>query len=264
MSVAKTTSSAVSTAQPGATAGAAAHQAVAAKPSLAGAASASAAGSVPLFGGHRGGGKKRADGLPAGSPEALAADRKKNAERMAEKRAAQKTAALPAPLPSATAGGMPPASPAGDSPGALAGGASPLPAAAGGPVVPFVPWTQRLLEKPARLLTRILDRIRQADIFKRLDKVNLPVAVKDEIKKDAEWKDSAKEDFAASLADCAAIELNKRAVNAQNAHWINLGMSAGELALAHFALCDRIDKLAIAAAAEQQQPQSRGDTEGKK
>lgn len=126
----------------------------------------------------------------------------------------------------------------------------PLPTVAAGPVVP---WTQRLLEKPARLLTRILDRLRQTAIFKRLDKTNLPAALKEEIKRDAEWKDAAREDFAAALAECAAIEMNKRAVSAQNAHWMNLGMSTGELALAHFALCDRIDKLVLVALAEEKE-----------
>ena len=100
----------------------------------------------------------------------------------------------------------------------------PVPAPAAGPVVA---WSARLLEKPARLLTRILDRFRQMDIFRRLDKTNLPPALKAEIKADAAWKEDARNDF------------------------------AGELALAHFALCDRIDKLVLAANAkppEEKQP----------
>ena len=212
-----------------------------------------AAGSVPLFGGHRGGGKKRYDGLPAGSPEAIEANKKKDRERKKVSNDAKRVAALPAPLPAA--GAVATAPPAGAAV-ALGDGGMPLPvpAPAAGPVVA---WSARLLEKPARLLTRILDRFRQMDIFRRLDKTNLPPALKAEIKADAAWKEDARNDFAGALAECATVELNRRNVGAQNAHWINLGMSGGELALAHFALCDRIDKLVLAANAkppEEKQP----------
>lgn len=103
----------------------------------------------------------------------------------------------------------------------------------------------RLLEKPAKLLTRILDRLRLRDIFRRLDKSTLPDNVKAEIKQDAEWSQATQNDFATALADATAIELNKRQVGAQNAHWFNLGLSAGEMVLAHYTLCDRIDKLIL-------------------
>lgn len=196
-----------------------------------------------MFGGHRGGGKQRADGLPAGSAEAKEADKKKDRERKAAEYTRKRAAVLPPALPAA--GVVAPAPPAGAS-GAVADGGMPLPAVAAvaGPVVA---WNARLLEKPARLLTRILDRFRQMDIFRRLDKTSLPPALKAEIKADAAWKEDARNDFAGALAECATVELNRRAVGAQNAHWINLGMSGGELALAHFALCDRIDKLVLAA-----------------
>lgn len=54
---------------------------------------------VPLFGGHRGG-KKRADGLVNGSPEAIEADKRKNAERMRLARAKAAELRPVAPLPS--------------------------------------------------------------------------------------------------------------------------------------------------------------------
>lgn len=202
-----------------------------------------AAGSVPLFGGHRGGGKQRADGLLAGSEEAREADKKKDRERKASEYARKRTAALPPVLPAA--GGLAVSPPVGAA-GAVVDGGMPLPAVAAvaGPVVA---WKVDFLEKPARLLMRIIDRFRQMDIFRRLDKSNLPPAVKDEIKADAAWKEEARNDFAGALAQCATVELNRRAVGAQNAHWINLTLSSGELALAHFTLCDRIDKLVLAA-----------------
>ena len=112
-----------------------------------------------------------------------------------------------------------------------------------------VPWTQRLLEKPARLLSRILDRLRKDSIFKRLDKSSLPVAVKEEVKRDAEFKAAALDDFAASLAECVAIEMNKRGVTSEHAHVVNVVMSGGELALAHYTLLERLDKLILAAQA---------------
>src|SRR5258707_9089158 len=62
----------------------------------------SAAASAPLFGGNRGG-KKRLDGLAPGSPEAIEADRKKDAERKRTRREAVQRVAEPPPLPSAGA-----------------------------------------------------------------------------------------------------------------------------------------------------------------
>jgi hypothetical protein len=123
-----------------------------------------------------------------------------------------------------------------------------VPDASPGFVGAVVAWSSRLLQKPARLLTRILEKLGQWDIFRRLDKSTLPPEIKAEIKSGCAWQDAAKNDFAESLAECAAIELNRRNIGAQNAHWINLAMSAGELTLAHMSLCERIDKLIIAAA----------------
>lgn len=202
-----------------------------------------AADSVPLFGGLRGG-RARKDGLKPGSPEALEADRKKDALRKQVQR--ERIAALKEsePIPPATvvASGQ-------DAAGAMVPGVAGVPVVETGPVGLVVPWTARLLQKPARLLTRILDRMRKWDLFRRLDKSKLPESFKAEIKSDCEWKDAAKEDFADALAECAAIELNKHQVSSQNSHWVNLALSAGELAMAHIAVCERIDKAILALAA---------------
>ena len=189
--------------------------------------------SPALFGGKRGG-KSRADGLVPGSEAAKEADRRKDAERKAAARAAEK-ATNPPPLPPAAAAGGPVAAD-----GGVYVGDSPTgePAAVGGV---FVAWTAKILQRPARLLTRILDRVKKWDIMRRLDKSRLPDAVKKEIASDIEWADGAKDDFANALAECASIELNRRGVSAAQSHWVNLGLSAGELALAHFALCERIE-----------------------
>ena len=118
-------------------------------------------------------------------------------------------------------------------------------------------WSTRQLQKPAKLVVRILDRARQWDIFRRLDKSKLPAEVKAEIKRDAEWKDAAQNDFADALAEAATIELNKRQVNSASSHWITLAMSGGELALAHFTLCERIDKLILSEKLNQNEPEKK-------
>lgn len=203
------------------------------------------AAAVPpsLFGGHRGGGKKRADGLAAGSPEALAADREKNRLRMAEKRAAQKATPLPAVLQAGPA--VATVAPLPDSAPPLGAGEPAVLGVAPGVAGPLVvPWTVKLLEKPARLVTRILDRLRVASLRKKIDASPLPPELKKEVAADLEWKQQAREDFAMCLADCAQIELNKRRVpGSDNAHWINLSICGGELALAHIEVCERLDKL---------------------
>ena len=107
----------------------------------------------------------------------------------------------------------------------------------------MVPWTTKLLEKPARLFTRVLNRLAQMQIGSRLAKTTLPPKLQEEIRAEAEWKEGAINDFAASLSEVATIELNKRNVPAQHAHWSNLAISAGELVLAHVTLCNRIDRL---------------------
>lgn len=180
---------------------------------------------------------------PAGKEWLAKNQKKKNRRRMQGVREAKRAAAMPPPLPSVSAVAI--TTTAGHTGPSVAGNPSPLCAPVAGVVVP---WSVRLLEKPAKLLTRILDRLRCGQIFKKLDGTKLPDEVKSEIKKDVPWKDAARDDFAICLAECVQIELNKRQVSAKEGHWINLGLSAGELALAHFDLCQRIEKLAAAEA----------------
>ena len=202
--------------------------------------------SPALFGGKRGG-KSRTDGLVPGSEAAKEADRIKDRERKAASRAAEKTA-NPPPLPAAAA----PAGPvAADGGGYVADGPSGELGVVAGVIVP---WTAKILQRPARLLTRILDRVKKWDIMRRLDKSRLPESVKKEIASDIEWADGAKDDFANALAECASIELNRRGVSAQHSHWVNLGLSAGELALAHITLCERIESAILAAGLKQPDP----------
>lgn len=203
--------------------------------------------SPALFGGHRGGGKKRADGLAAGSPEAIEADRKKNAARMANKRAQERSAVAPPTLPPAPATAQAPVQAMVNRPSPVPGAVAPLAAAAAPVAAPtFVAWSARLLEKPARLIVKIIDRVRLSSLNKKLKLLKLDPVLEKEIAADFKWKDEATSDFCVSLSQCAEIELNRRQVGgAENAHIINVVLSAGELALAHFQVMDKLDKLAL-------------------
>jgi hypothetical protein len=96
-------------------------------------------GGKPLFGGNVGR-KSRTDGLRPGSPEALAADRAKDAARKRLDRLRRSVATPPPPLPAA--GNAGPAPPAG-APAPALGGES---VALGVPADDFIPWTADDLE----------------------------------------------------------------------------------------------------------------------
>lgn len=236
-------------AKPGATPPEAAAKTVppGAQPAPAGGNGAPAASAPSLFGGHRGGGKKRADGLPAGSAEAKAADNAKAAARMAKLRADKKAAAIPAALPAVAASATNPApSLAPDLPGlpGVAVDSLGAPAPVAGPA--FVPWTARLLEKPARLLMKIVDRARCWQLTKRVKKLALDRDKEKEILDGFRWNEKAVEDFNQSLATAAEIELNKRRVGgSEYSHLINVALSAGELVYQHVQTMEILEKLAL-------------------
>lgn len=111
----------------------------------------------------------------------------------------------------------------------------------------FVPWGQKLLEKPARLLTKIADRLRVWSLMKHIRKIGLTPEEEKEIEAELKYKDEVLADFNAALAEAATIELNKRNVaGAQHSHWVNLSMTGGELVLLHLQSLDRIEKLVLA------------------
>jgi|GEM_PF-2411467 len=210
-----------------------------------------AAQSVPLFGGHRGGGKKRLDGLPAGSPAAIAADKAKDRERKNAANALKKVATLPPPLPSAPGATENAAAPVGA--GDVAVSAAPagaVPVAGAAPL--FVPWGQKLLEKPAKLIGKIVERWRGYSRSAQVKKLKLTPAVEKEVLARMQWREDVVNDFSIALADCATVELNKRRVpGAENSHWINLVMSAGELVSLELANSALIEKLILEDKAKQ-------------
>ena len=107
----------------------------------------------------------------------------------------------------------------------------------------MVLWNARLLEKPARLLTRIVDRLRKSAVVKKLDHPKLPAEMREEIRKDLDFPREALEDFSTALADCAAVEMNKRGVGAGQSHWLTLAGSVAELGAHHVSAMERLDKL---------------------
>lgn len=211
---------------------------------------------VAPFGGHKGGGKKRADGLIAGSEEAKSADREKNRLRMQNNRAAQRAADLPPPLPSA--------SPANSNPSdALAANPSPVPAVAGNPVdaaapvvpVTFVAWTVATLLRPIKLLTKICDRIRLSSLMVRVRKLGLTKDQEKEVEADFAYKAEAVADFNNALANCATVELNKRRVpGAEHSHWLDVLISGGELVSCHLTAVDKLEKMVAENAAKNLPP----------
>jgi hypothetical protein len=205
------------------------------------------ASSPALFGGHKGGGKKRADGLVAGSPEAIAADKEKNRIRMAEKRLKEKTAAQPPPLPGVALPGDRPAVPlvADDVP-VSGSAASPVAAAAGSAFPTFVAWTLGPILRIVKLATRIVDRLRVSHLMGKIRKLKLKPEQEKQLEEKIQFKADALADFNNALANCAVVELNKRRVGgSEYSHFVEVVITGGELINNHMSLVDDIEKMLI-------------------
>jgi hypothetical protein len=199
-----------------------------------------ASASVPLFGGHRGGGKRRADGLPAGSPEAIAADREK--DRMRKKLARDRAAAMAEPPPLPGLGAVPPgAAPAavgqaeapGDSP--LAGGA----ALAGSPM----PWDSATLKPLFDQLIPTLETIAVGQLTSRATKARLPGEVVKEIERDAKFAPPAKKALEIAAPRVAAKWMNRTGISAEHQDEVILGTALASIAAQQVLLLKRLDKL---------------------
>jgi hypothetical protein len=198
--------------------------------------------SVPLFGGYKGG-KKRKDGLKPGSPEAVAADKKRNADRMREARAANRAAVEPAPIPADF-----PATPT-----AAGEAAAPVRIAvdfAGvEPVPPPVAWDAKEVKE---LMGEILPMIEELRIQARLRKLklaNLPPDVAKQIMDDAEkgWPQKARQMVEKNLSVISAKYLNEAGVSPELQPWI--GTVGGLLIIlsSEVAFHKRMDKVIRAA-----------------
>ena len=211
------------------------------------------------FGGHRGGGKKRTDGLVAGSPEAREADRKKDADRKAEKRAEKKVAALPPTLPGVA---VPPANAAAPVVAGASGEFVPaLPAVGVAAALPmFVAWSEKVLARPIKLLTKIVDRFRCSALMLRVRKLGLTPPQEKEIEAEIKYKQEVVDDFNAALTTCVVVELNKRRVpGAEHSHWLDVAMTGGELVLTHLNTVDKLEKMIAENAAKNQLPAAGGE-----
>jgi hypothetical protein len=142
----------------------------------------------PLFGGNVGR-KVRFDGLKAGSPEAIAADRTKHAARMRMSRAIAAAATPPPPLPASDAP-LPETLPM---PGAPEGG--PL----GGEVIdPVVLWTPEDFRGAATELVELAEAWRIDAHTRRAVAGHLPRKVVDEVAKDAAFPPGSKRSLSTS------------------------------------------------------------------
>lgn len=187
------------------------------------------AGAPELFGGKRGGGKARTDGLTPGSEEAKAADRAKDTARKAKARAAAKAASLPAPLPSAAPAASGGAAVAAPELGLETGG-GPQPDGAAVAGVGFAAWSAKLLARPWKLVVKIVARLRVAKRREEVEATPLPAEVKAEILKAVDYAEETKAQLAEALANASAVELNKRQVGgAEHSHLLDVGICLADV-----------------------------------
>lgn len=197
------------------------------------AASPSAKATVPLYGGLKGG-RKREDGLVPGSPEAAEADRKKEAQRKRDERAAAALASQPARLP-AKVGIVQNQLPAtGDS--AASG--------AGVQVVQIVPWTAEIVKPFTSELIPVAELVDVNGIIEKAKAANLPAALVKEIEKGAQWPAVAKKNLDIALPRLSAKWLNRTGLSAEYADEVAVGSAFLMIVTSRNALAARIDKFA--------------------
>jgi hypothetical protein len=204
-----------------------------------------AAISAPLFGGFRGG-RKRKDGLKPGSPEALQVDRDKNAARMRDKRAAKSTAATPAPLPPALPGATLPLADAGTEKTL-----PPLPGVAGVPALEApalaLAWEARDLLPVTENGVPILEEFASRQIVFKARRARLPAEIVTEIERDCKWPDKSKKMLAETSGALAAKYLNKAGISAEYKVEVNFSIAVLNIAANHLSILRRLDKLIAAA-----------------
>ena len=93
--------------------------------------------------------------------------------------------------------------------------------------------------------------------MKRVRKLNLKPEQEREVEKRFRDKEEAVNDFNTALANCAAIEFNKRRVpGAQHSHWLYVAMTGDELAAVHLDAVDYLEKAVTENAVEKTGAQS--------
>ncbi len=100
-----------------------------------------------------------------------------------------------------------------------------------------------MLERPVKLLSKIVDRFRVGRLMERIRKLGLDKADEAEAEKRIRYKEEQLNDFNAALTNCAVVELNKRrAPGAEHSHWLALAMTTGELVNCHMDNVDWLEK----------------------
>ena len=207
--------------------------------------------SVPAFGGNRGG-KKRADGLPPGSPQALAADKEKDRLRKQALREAAAKLAEPPPLPSAIPGLANPTAPA--SPGEVPGADAASP--------PPIPWEPALIREFTDELIEAAEDGRVQKITGKAREARIPERVVKEISNDAHYPASAKKSLQISTPRVTAKWLNKAGVSAEYADELAFVTSLGAIFIQGRKLSQKLDKLIELANQPQPAPASTPATPG--
>ncbi len=163
--------------------------------------------SVAKHGGNAGG-RRRADGLVPNSPEAIAADRRKDRDRKAAARAVAKRMVEPAALPSAPVATAPAVNPPGASPvhavvpDALA-------------VAQVEPWKPEDLDETTALLVDVWEEGRLLKREKQCKEARLPDADAKEIVALAHFPDKAKKGLVHASGSVVAKALNAAGVSAK-------------------------------------------------
>lgn len=186
--------------------------------------------SAPLFGGLRGG-RKRKDGLTPGSPEALAADREKDRLRKEKQRDAKPKD--PAPLPSVAGTPQAPGDNLGPVPGIEAGAP--------------VPWDPNALRPLFEQLIPACEELAVSQITTRAAKAKLPREVIGDIEKEGRWSKPAKSALELAGPQLAAKWLNKTGISAENQPEVIFGTAVATIAVSHMRLIQRLDALIVTA-----------------
>jgi hypothetical protein len=186
---------------------------------------------APQFGGLRSA-RKRRDGLVPGSPEALEADRQKDADRKKIARAStrpKEPKADPPPIPSANGQTQ-----------TTAGTLDLLPVGEGAPPVP---WKADDIRPLSDELIDTTDAACAKQIHDKAAKALLPAVLVDKITTDAAWDPTAKTALKQSAPELAAKWLNKSGISAEYKHELVTASAILRIGAGHMKVCKRLDQL---------------------
>lgn len=192
-----------------------------------------AAALAAKHGGYRGG-RPRKDGLVPGSPEAILADREKEAQRkrIQRQREAAILAATKGPsLPGLADPGAPPAS-------------GPAP----------VPWDPGTLRPIFDQLVPAAEKFMVSRVVGRAAKLDCQRDLLAEIEKDAAWPGPAKTALQATGPLCVAKWLNQSGIGAENAPEVILATAVAGLIAHHLMLSAKLERIIQANAPTKPKP----------